>query len=334
MVIAVPGVARVVAAVAAGGILLAAALAPRASAAPVEESGYWWRLQLGSTPVAPAGVEEGQLHVAADAVGTSAVAALRARVDADSLEALVLREVASSGSPMLRACATSGWTKPSGGGAGPFSDRPSDERCSTDVVQGARSDDGVWTFDVAPLVSAEGVLDVVIVPGIGEQSVTFAAPDDGTLVVRKKATTPSLTDEPAPAFTSPSDDSGAGSSGDIGDTPLRTDRASIGGSVLEPVAPVLSTPAMAAPIAGAPASAFDDDVQAYPAPRVTATPASEPGKRAPLALVAVALVIGAWVYRTRAALAAAGEHPLSASLTGRAAELAGAAARFDEVALT
>jgi hypothetical protein len=329
MVDSVLGAARIVAATAAVGLLLPVAVASRALASSPDEHGYWWRFQLVENgPAAPPGVEEGELYVAADAVGVAAVSAIRASVGGATATALRLREVSATGSPSLRACATSGWTAPTGAGA--FADRPSDERCTTDVVQGVRSADGLWEFPVGPLVTDDGVLDVVIVPGLDDQSVAFAAPDDATIVVAAPATGGSslladdVTDGPAtgdpPVAAAP-----------FGSAPESSGATTVRPSPAFDALTDLPAAAVAAPIAGTPASTFDDDVAPLPAPATVAAP-SLPGSRSPLALLAVALVVGTWVYRGRAALRGAPAHPLSAPIGDRALELAGAASRLDEKA--
>ena len=330
MVESVLGAARIVAAAAAVGLVLAAAGLSRAAAAPVDEHGYWWRFQLVEAgPASPPGVEEGQLYVAADAVGVAAVSALRVSVGGSPVTSLVLREVSASGSPSLRACATSDWKAPAGAGA--FADRPSDERCTTDVVDGVRDDAGVWEFPVGPLVTADGILDVVIVPGLDDQSVTFASPDEATVVVGSSPASSSLLADDA------FDESPVAADRPVGAAPFDV-ASDAGPSTVRPSSVVdvldeLPPAAVAAPIAGTPATTFDDDVAPFPAPATIAAP-SVPGSRSPLALLAVALVVGTWVYRGRAALAGVADHPLSAPIGDRALELAGAASRLDEKALS
>lgn len=331
MVESVLGAARIVAAAAAVGLLLAAAGLSRAVAAPVDEHGYWWRFQLvDGGPASPPGVEDGQLYVAADAVGVAAVSALRVSIGGSPVTSMVLREVSTSGSPSLRACATSGWKAP--GGAGAFADRPSDERCTTDVVEGVRSQDGVWEFPVGPLVTADGVLDVVILPGVDDQSVTFAPPDEGTVVVGPSPASSSLLADDA------SEESPVQAGRPVGAAPFDIASEGAGPSTVRPSSVVdvldgLPPAVVAAPIAGTPATTFDDDVAPFPAPATIAAP-SVSGSRSPLALLAVALVVGTWVYRGRAALAGVQDHPLSAPIGERALELAGAASRLDEKALS
>jgi hypothetical protein len=282
-------------------VALAVAPAP-AGAEPVDESGYWWRLQaVAGSPLAPPGVEPGQLYVAADAAGTSAVSAVRVAVGTSRVDALVLAEAASSGAAELRACPTSGWSAPEGAGA--LADRPPEDRCADEAVAGVRADDGTWSFAVGALVT-EGVLDLVIVPGAGDQSVTFDAPDAGAIALAPPApapTPPATTGAPAPSVAAP---------------PVVT-------------APAFAAPSLAAP-SGVPASSFERDVDAYPAPGKRAasspTPIEGDGSRAPLALVAVAIPVAAWVYRTRAALAGASGHVLAQPLRVRGDALASAAA--------
>lgn len=328
MVDSVLGAARIVGAAAAVGLLLAAAVPSRVDAAPAGEHGYWWRLQLVENgPASPPGVDPGQLYVAADAVGAEAVSAVRASVGASPVSALVLREVSSSGSPSLRACATSGWKAPAG--AGPFADRPSEERCTTDVVEGLRTDGGVWRFPVGPLVTDDGILDVVIVPGVGEQSVTFAEPDEATIVMATSTSGSSLLQDDPPAA-SPAPDQTFTPSPRVDGTAAAREQQPARSPALDVLEVLDAGPAaIAAPIAGAPASTFEDDVVPFPAPAVVVAP-SVRGSRSPLALLAVALVVGTWVYRGRAALRGVPHHPLSVPIGDRALELAGVASRLDD----
>ena len=262
----------------------------RAGAEPADESGYWWRFQaVPGSPLAPSGVSEGQLHVAADALGTAAVAAVRAAVDGE-VDALVLVEAASSGAPDLRACPTSGWTAPEGAGA--YEERPSDEQCASTSVAGVR-DDGTWTFAVGGFV-VDGVLDVIIVPGEQAQSVTFDAPGDGAVAV-PAAPPPTTAPTPRPTTVAPA----------------------TGGVALPPVTAPAPSSGLAAPPTGEPASSFWRDVDAFPAPARVPDPAAGDGRRAPLALAAVAIPAAAWAYRARAALRAAPDHVLAQPLRHR-----------------
>jgi hypothetical protein len=275
--------------VGAAALAVGLAAAP-AGAEPVDESGYWWRFQaVSGGPLAPSGVSEGQLHVAADAVGTAAVAAVRAAVDGE-VDALVLVEAASSGAPDLRACPTSGWTAPEGAGA--YGERPSDEQCASASVAGVRTD-GTWTFAVGGFV-VDGVLDVLIVPGTEAQSVTFEAPGDGAVVV-PAAPPPTTTSARPPVAAQPA----------------------TGGVALPPVTAPAPSSGLAAPPVGEPVSSFERDVDAFPAPARVPDPAGGDGSRAPLALVAVVIPAAAWAYRARAALRAAPDHALAQPLRHR-----------------
>lgn len=284
-------------------------------AEPVTESGYWWRFQpAAGTPVAPPGVEDGQLYVAADALGTAATAAVRVDPVTAVVEAIVLQEASASDGASVRACPTQGWAAPDG--AGSFDERPSEERCDVDGVVGVRVD-GTWTFAVADLVSDAGVLDIVLIPATGDTEVTFERPGDGAVRLAPPPPPPDLgSDGEADGFdffsAAPDLDPGATSFTGLGD---------------------LSTTEFAGSPSGVTADALERDVSPYPTPIAEAASRRPPpidGGRAPLALVAGALVAVAWTYRTRAAVAAAPGHALAQPLRHRRDILASAGAAITE----
>lgn len=283
-----------------------------ASAAPVDASGYWWRFQVvAGAPVAPTGVTANQLYVAADAAGISGVAAVRVKVGDRKVDALVLTVAAVSGLVSLRACPTSGWKAPTGAGA--WADRPPIDRCPGEGVPGVKAG-AAWSFPVGDLVDANGVLDVAIVPGLEDQSVTFAPPGPDAIA---------LAPLPAAAAT---DDGGAAASPAPTTAPpspaqSMAEQTSPHAVALDQLADVPSS-GLGAAAAAVPANAFDDDVVGLPAP--TASRRGVRGARSPLALVAVLIIAGAWVVRTHFAVAAASAHPLFGPLRFRTADLAAA----------
>lgn len=297
------------------GLVVALAVAAAGGgvrAESVDETGWWWRLQPAEgSPASPPGVQPGQLYVAADAAGLSAIAAVRVEVGAAEVLALALTESASSGSPTLRACPTSGWTKTNG--AGPLRDAPSLDRCPGEGVPGTKAGK-VWTFPVGDLVS-DGVLDVAIATGVEAQSVTFDAP--GVDAVRlAPPTTVAEGDEdddsdavPAPAAAAPTSPSGVPAGG--------------GNAFALDALSELPSSGLAAEVPAVPSAAFDDDVVGLPAPTRRSAPVA-PGRRSPLALLAAAIVIGTWAWRANAALGSAGSHPLFGPLRFSQADLAGA----------
>lgn len=281
----------------------------QASADSVDETGYWWRFQpADGAPVSPPGVEPGQLYVAADAAGIAAIAAVRVDVGTAAVAALVLHEAASSGAPTLRACPTSGWSKTNGAGA--LRDAPSLDRCPGEGVAGTRTGK-VWTFPVGDLVD-KGVLDVAIATGIEPQSVTFVAPGVDAVQIAPPTTTDVEDDEvggddavaaaPAPSLAAPAPTGNALALGALADLP---------------------SSGLAADVSSLPTAAFDDDVVGLPAPTRSTAPLPD-GKRSPLALLAAALVIGAWAWRANAALGAARAHQLFGPLRFSPTALAGA----------
>lgn len=280
-----------------------------ATADPVDDSGYWWRLQVvAGGPLAPSGVAANQLYVAADPAGIAAIAAVRATVGTDAIEALALTEVASSGSVTLRACPTSGWAEPRGAGA--WTDRPAIDRCAGESVPGTKVG-STWTFPVGNLVDAKGVLDVAIVPGLEDQSVTLAAPGPDAIrrvVVAAPATDDSAASPPSTAMAQPAPSAGA------------FDVSPSLNSVALGQLDELPSSGLAVPAAGVATNAFDNDVEGFAAPPRRSRPTT--GGRSPLALVAVAIVAGVWFARTRGALAAAPQHALFGSPRYRVADLA------------
>ena len=293
-------------------LLCVAAASGQANADAVDETGYWWRLQpVEGSPAAPPGVQPGQLYVAADAAGFSAIAAVRAEVGAARVVALELTQAASTGTPILRACPTSGWSKTDG--AGPLRDAPPLDRCPGESVPGSKSGT-VWTFPVEDLVD-DGVLDVAIVTGLEDQSVTFEAPGVDALRIAPPAV--------------------------IGDDRVVDDEGAAVSAAPPPAAPPFPAPeggghdfaldalaqipssGLAPDVPSVPAAAFDDDVVGLPAPTRRQAPLP-PGERSPLALVAAALVIATWAWRANAALGSAASHPLFGPLRLNDGALVGA----------
>lgn len=302
-------------------VVAALGLATGAHAEAPAEAGYWWRFQaVAGGPLAPQGVADDQLHVAADAGGPSAVAALRAEVGDRPVESIVLVEASSSGTPDLLACPTEGWTEPDGAGA--WGDRPSDAACEADGVPGTRDDDGTWRFAATTLVRA-GTLDVVVVPVGGSQAVTFEAPGAATIALAPPPPAPTTTAPapttaaPRPAPTTPSTTRATRPAA----TPTTSPLVTIGDDA--------PSSGLAAGPPGVPVQSFDRDVDGFPAPtdQVATGPLDGDGSRTPLAILPVLVLAGAWGWRTRSALAAAPQHVLAQPLRHRRSVLADAGAR-------
>lgn len=290
--------------------LAVAAAGGGARAESVDETGYWWRFQPAEgSPATPPGVGPGQLYVAADAAGISAVAAVRVEVGSARVVALALTEAASSGAPTLRACPTSGWTKTNG--AGPLRNAPSLDRCAGEGVPGTKAGT-VWTFPVGDLVH-DGVLDVAIATGVEAQSVTFASPGVDAVRMAPPTATAAEDDrdedaEPAPV---------------VAAAPPPLTSAEGGNAFALDALSELPSSGLAAEVPALPLTAFDDDVAGLPTPPRRSAPVS-PGRRSPLALLAAAIVVGTWAWRANAAVGAAGAHPLFGPLRFSQAALAGA----------
>ena len=284
-------------------VVLVAALAGTAHAAAPDAHGYWWRLPLGAASPAP----DGGLWVAADPTGPQAVSALRFRApEGEEPASLVLDVDGSDGmTPAIVACpAASAWEPADGAGA--WDDAPEAD-CEAGQADGVPDEEaGTWTFPLGAL-AVDRAVDVVLVPaeGSGTFSVTFAPPDDGTVVTSDATAT------------------GGGADGGVEpalDVPAGRPAATPSEDAAVPAATAPFTP----PPLGAGAEPFDADPPAAAPPPRQPVPAnaagdasrSDGGSREPLALVAALLIGGAWVARTRFAVAAAEAHPLAAPFAG------------------
>ncbi|HVM39760.1 MAG TPA: hypothetical protein VM618_03140 [Acidimicrobiia bacterium] len=190
-----------------------------AGAADLSGWGWWWRAQaglLGTEVPPPPNVPEDGLAVGAGPDGAVAVAAVRYELpDGESAQSLTLTvaEGGDIGGEQATVAACPPAVRWASAQAGRWDMRP-EANCDTASVQGIRSDDGAtWTFPVAPLV-ADGVVDVVLVPGAetpdGNPSpgfqLAFEAPAADSLAVTGSSTTQPITT----ATTPPSSGGGGG----------------------------------------------------------------------------------------------------------------------------
>ena len=160
--------------------IIAALVAPSASAATKDAHGWWWRAQSGllGTAIPPPGVPEDGLAVETLPDGPTAVSAVRYLLDkGESQPVLELTVVDQQGEIAIQACtATQHWTTNHGG---PWDERPTYD-CGS-AAEGQASEDGAtWTWELAPLLHKERI-NVVLVPAPGTGRVTFEAPDDSSL---------------------------------------------------------------------------------------------------------------------------------------------------------
>ena len=158
-----------------GATFLAGALAllllpARADATTLTQSGWWWRVNDGSLPVAPPApqVPEGGLMVAGAPDGATAIAALHFELADDETSPVLTLTVAENGDQggegaILAACLTGSAWQPASAGTWTAKPFPA---CAEGSVAGVRAADGkTWTFALAPLLS-DGIVDVTLVPGI------------------------------------------------------------------------------------------------------------------------------------------------------------------------
>lgn len=159
-----------------GASLLAGAVAllllpARAEATALTQTGWWWRVNDGSVPVAPPAppqVPEGGLMVAGAPDGATAIAALHFELSDDETSPVLTLAVAENGdqggeSAILAACITGSAWQPAAAGSWTTKPFPA---CAEGSVAGVRSPDGkTWTFALAPLLS-DGIVDVTLVPGV------------------------------------------------------------------------------------------------------------------------------------------------------------------------
>lgn len=227
-------------------------------------AGWWWRLRpTADVPAPPSPAGEG-LWVQGAPDGPVAVAALRAAVGpGERVTGLTLRvapgyEAASDGAVIVACRATSPWEPES---AGAWDRRPGTD-CATGTT-GVRAADGTaFTFDLTPLATAGGPLDVVLVPGrvAGPEgtngsvfAVAFARPAPADLAVSPAPPGPAAVPDP----TAPQGDAAVGdtepgavaAAEELARLPLPSGAPFDLGPAPFPTAPAATTP----PTAGGPA---------------------------------------------------------------------------------
>lgn len=201
-------------------------LPARAEATTLTQSGWWWRVNDGSLPVAPPAppqVPEGGLMVAGAPDGATAIAALHFELADDETSPVLTLAVAENGdqggeSAVLAACLTGSAWQPAAAGSWTAKPFPA---CAEGSVAGVRAPDGkTWTFALAPLLS-DGIVDVTLVPGIDPDlpegangssfQLAFTAPTAASLATTKGGD--AGTDFVLPDFGSP--DLAPSSDGDV-----------------------------------------------------------------------------------------------------------------------
>ncbi len=142
-------------------------LAPGASAATVDGSGWWWRPNTTAAPIEVpprADVSVDQLLVEGTAEGATAVAAVRFKLsEGETSPILTLTATQDSAVPataVVLACRVGSSWLPAQGGK--WEQKPIPD-CATSV-QGIQSEGGKVTFALTPLQSGSNV-EVVLVPG-------------------------------------------------------------------------------------------------------------------------------------------------------------------------
>jgi hypothetical protein len=176
--------------------LVALVAAPAGAAAP-NAQGWWWLPQQSTLPAglpAPPGVPADGLYIASNPSGAEALAAVRFLLPAGATAGPLTLKVSGDvrGTPVVAMCAITVDWQPAQGG--PWSSRPTSD-CSPGVaVAGTMAADGKSLTFGSPgrLVSAAGVLDVALVPGVDAAGanttfqLTLARPDASALEVRPK----------------------------------------------------------------------------------------------------------------------------------------------------
>ena len=296
-------------------LAVAAVLAiPGATAAHAESAdatGWWWRAQTGQGPSLPAppNVPEDGLFVMSDPSGEQAIAAVAVQRPDAVVTGLTFEVSGRRGTLQLVACPAKATWEPAV--AGPWPERPPPD-CERAAVEGVVAEDGgTVTFPLnGSGLGEDGAIDVVISGAPGATfSAVLTAPEGGPI-----ATKPA-----APTTGSPSAPASGGAPSSAIDPPSSTPAGDFTDSSFDDAASFPSG-GFAAPIGGVTASDLDDptdDIAAsVPTPVRPAAGVGEPfsGERAPLALVAVALVVGAWTLRSRAAVAGSASHPLAGPL--------------------
>lgn len=184
-----------------GGALLGLTPSP-ADATSLTQAGWWWRVNDGTLPAAlpaPPTVPEGGLMVAGAPDGATAIAALHFELEEGEGAPVLTLQVAENGDQggeqaVLAACLTGSAWQPEQ--AGSWLNKPF-PACDQASVTGVRADDGTtWTFAVAPLLS-DGIVDLILVPGVDPQlpagangstfQVVFEAPTAASLATSSGA---------------------------------------------------------------------------------------------------------------------------------------------------
>ena len=300
------GVRRGLFRVLAAAAVLSVSGAAVAYAEAADATGWWWRAQTGRGPSLPAppNVPEESLFVMSDPSGEQAIAAVAVQRPDAVVTDLIFEVSDRRGTAQLVACPAKGKWEPAA--AGPWAERPTPD-CELASVAGVIADDGATvTFPLTGTgLGDDGSVDMVITGASGATfSAVLSASDGGPIVTRPAAPTAAPTapaSEEEPSF------------------PAETPSAAPAGGFDDDAS--FPSGGFAAPIGGVAAGDLEDpteDIAASaptpvrPAAGVEVEPFS--GERAPLALVAAALVVGAWVLRSRAAVAGSASHPLAGPL--------------------
>jgi hypothetical protein len=173
-----------------GGVALG--ITPAAAEEPTG-LGWWWAGRPTATlpalfsPVPS--VPDGGLYVAGDPTRPSGISALRFQLDPDATAATLTLTIAETvGTPLIDACvAAEGWEPAENGG---WDQRPEPD-CEAGSVTGTVNDDETEVhLAMFEFQSHDGVLDVVLVPGVDPEterpasfSVAFEPPDAQALGV-------------------------------------------------------------------------------------------------------------------------------------------------------
>lgn len=284
---------------------MALALAGPAASEPVTEAGYWSQVPVGATP-------ERGLEVAAVGVARmpSSVTAIRATGNVKTITLVEASSVVAPGGDavVIQACpSTSPWKAPAGRGT--WAEAPKWD-CTQAFDNLERIDQQgriLWVADVERMVR-DGMLDVVFVtgPGNGPFTISFQPPDDQTVTMADPV-------GEAPSAAPPLD---LGAPIDVAAEPGSLALGEAGGG--SPfAAPTLSYAPEVAPAAPLPAAAPRRIQTAPVSPAAAALPDGS-GGREPLALLAVAIAVGAWIWRFQIASVQAAAHPLATGIAGRA----------------
>lgn len=196
--------------------------------------GWWWAGRpSGMFPAlySPE-VPESGLYVAGGVAGPSGISAVRYELDPDTNpDTLTLTIADVTGTIAIDACpAADGWEPAENGG---WDQRPAPD-CDAATITGAVDEDETQvSFTLSSLRADDGVIDVVLVPGVDSESqdragfeVTFEAPDANALAVTdtgSSSTPPAAETAPAAptvATTPPAPGSFAAPAAPAPDTPV------------------------------------------------------------------------------------------------------------------